>query len=118
MSAASPMAEACVSKTSRRQLVRSRNASVGAGNRFRSEEHTSELQHSQISYAVFCLKKKKTRLATIYATRLINSAFRRLIPREPAVARSSIPLLGDVPAADTYTHRCLSVGRDLRYVGH
>src|SRR5438270_1244749 len=25
----------------------------------RSEEHTSELQHSQISYAVFCLKKKK-----------------------------------------------------------
>src|SRR5256886_4495796 len=63
MSAASPMAEACVSKTSRRQLVRSRNASVGAGNRFRSEEHTSELQHSQISYAVFCLKKKKYRQA-------------------------------------------------------
>src|SRR2546430_8729565 len=28
----------------------------------RSEEHTSELHHSQISYAVFCLKKKKTRL--------------------------------------------------------
>src|SRR5210317_453067 len=28
--------------------------------RFRSEEHTSELQaHSEISYAVFCLKKKK-----------------------------------------------------------
>ena len=27
---------------------------------FRSEEHTSELQsHSFISYAVFCLKKKK-----------------------------------------------------------
>src|SRR2546427_7816596 len=25
----------------------------------RSEEHTSELHHSQISYAVFCLKKKK-----------------------------------------------------------
>src|SRR5689334_23587718 len=24
----------------------------------RSEEHTSELQHSSISYAVFCLKKK------------------------------------------------------------
>src|SRR5206468_4782001 len=24
----------------------------------RSEEHTSELQHDQISYAVFCLKKK------------------------------------------------------------
>src|SRR2546430_4335109 len=27
--------------------------------RQRSEEHTSELHHSQISYAVFCLKKKK-----------------------------------------------------------
>src|SRR2546430_12984173 len=27
----------------------------------RSEEHTSELRHSQISYAVFCLEKKKKR---------------------------------------------------------
>src|SRR5256885_8530177 len=27
----------------------------------RSEEHTSELHHLVISYAVFCLKKKKTR---------------------------------------------------------
>src|SRR5436305_11844333 len=27
--------------------------------RVRSEEHTSELQHVKISYAVFCLKKKK-----------------------------------------------------------
>src|SRR2546426_3868718 len=27
----------------------------------RSEEHTSELQYSQISYAVFCLKKKNNR---------------------------------------------------------
>src|SRR5438309_7371217 len=26
---------------------------------WRSEEHTSELRHSSISYAVFCLKKKK-----------------------------------------------------------
>src|SRR2546430_11895734 len=26
---------------------------------FRSEEHTSNSSHSQISYAVFCLKKKK-----------------------------------------------------------
>src|SRR5205809_2400625 len=30
----------------------------------RSEEHTSELQHGYISYAVFCLKKKKKK--TIY----------------------------------------------------
>src|SRR2546427_2514197 len=28
--------------------------------RGRSEEHTSELQSQSISYAVFCLKKKKT----------------------------------------------------------
>src|SRR5690606_40637383 len=27
----------------------------------RSEEHTSELHHVKISYAVFCLKKKKER---------------------------------------------------------
>src|SRR6266496_4730217 len=27
--------------------------------RSRSEEHTSELRHVEISYAVFCLKKKK-----------------------------------------------------------
>src|SRR5690348_18182612 len=27
----------------------------------RSEEHTSELQYVEISYAVFCLKKKSTR---------------------------------------------------------
>src|SRR5688572_32310924 len=27
----------------------------------RSEEHTSESSHSQISYAVFCLKKKKNK---------------------------------------------------------
>src|SRR3546814_2332335 len=32
----------------------------GAGQRLRSEEHTSELQSlMRISYAVFCLKKKK-----------------------------------------------------------
>src|SRR2546427_790999 len=28
----------------------------------RSEEHTSELQSQSISYAVFCLKKKKNKL--------------------------------------------------------
>src|SRR5210317_1087254 len=33
----------------------------GTGHHARSEEYTSELQsHSEISYAVFCLKKKKT----------------------------------------------------------
>src|SRR3546814_10038796 len=34
------------------------------GGQFRSEEHTSELQSlMRISYAVFCLKKKKEKLA-------------------------------------------------------
>src|SRR3712207_8579035 len=39
----------------------------------RSEEHTSELQHANISYAVFCLKKKKmilSRLPTISMERM------------------------------------------------
>src|SRR2546430_5617542 len=40
--------------------------------RRRSEEHTSELSHSQISYAVFCLKKKKTTpIPTIIQTLLV-----------------------------------------------
>src|SRR3712207_8378923 len=34
---------------------------AGPGGRGRSEEHTSELQHANISYAGFCLKKKKTK---------------------------------------------------------
>src|SRR3546814_1755279 len=38
----------------------------------RSEEHTSELQSlMRISYAVFCLKKKKIKIIIIY--RLINN---------------------------------------------
>src|SRR3712207_8438815 len=32
----------------------------------RSEEHTSELSHANISYAVFCLKKKKKKLITFF----------------------------------------------------
>src|SRR5690349_24234536 len=36
---------------------------IGKGIRgARSEEHTSELQHVEISYAVFCLKKKRKTL--------------------------------------------------------
>src|SRR5205814_4848787 len=46
------------------------------GGSFRSEEHTSEPSHLGISYAVFCLKKKKkskTLLTTIvYHTNLSN----------------------------------------------
>src|SRR3546814_3072368 len=37
---------------------------------YRSEEHTSELQSlMRISYAVFCLKKKKQHTITIYTTK-------------------------------------------------
>src|SRR3546814_1886447 len=47
-------------------------APVAAGTRpqpRRSEEHTSELQSlMRISYAVFCLKKKKTKLHTAMIT--------------------------------------------------
>src|SRR3546814_6883620 len=39
-------------------------------NWYRSEEHTSELQSlMRISYAVFCLKKKKTQITTINITK-------------------------------------------------
>src|SRR3546814_2828218 len=41
----------------------------------RSEEHTSELQSlMRISYAVFCLKKKKTRMSKINDTTRITTA--------------------------------------------
>src|SRR3712207_8150995 len=33
--------------------------------RARSEEHTSESSHANISYAVFCLKKKKNKINTL-----------------------------------------------------
>src|SRR3712207_8609600 len=36
--------------------------------RHRSEEHTSELQHANISYAVFCLKKKNPPLTSSVQT--------------------------------------------------
>src|SRR3546814_10534020 len=45
------------------------NAAVAEGNRvvLRSEEHTSELQAlMRLSYAVFCLKKKKSHKSTNY----------------------------------------------------
>src|SRR3546814_3566469 len=42
---------------------------VNSDDQHRSEEHTSELQSlMRISYAVFCLKKKKTPIQTIYNT--------------------------------------------------
>src|SRR3546814_6173913 len=41
-------------------------AAIRPGAKIRSEEHTSELQSlMRISYAVFCLKKKKTHISSI-----------------------------------------------------
>src|SRR6266478_9627994 len=42
-------------------------------NHERSEEHTSESSHSQISYAVFCLKKKKKKYR-----RLVNNKKKKI----------------------------------------
>src|SRR3546814_9032120 len=43
----------------------------------RSEEHTSELQSlMRISYAVFCLKKKKKHIATSYTQQRDNHIYR------------------------------------------
>src|SRR5207253_10077662 len=48
----SPELTRALARLSRRQCLESRARAR------RSEEHTSELQHVSISYAVFCLKKK------------------------------------------------------------
>src|SRR3546814_8764248 len=46
----------------------------------RSEEHTSELQSlMRISYAVFCLKKKKT---TNLSKKHINTTYKQILQRE------------------------------------
>src|SRR3546814_5462003 len=47
-------------------MVSIRLADNDSGFALRSEEHTSELQSlMRISYAVFCLKKKKTKCTTV-----------------------------------------------------
>src|SRR3712207_7923987 len=45
----------------------------GGGGQLRSEEHTSELRHANISYAVFCLKKKKIKQKSIYKYPIITT---------------------------------------------
>src|SRR5690625_5346836 len=45
--------------TNGRLLKHGLNGNIGLSQNLRSEEHTSELRHVAISYAVFCLKKKK-----------------------------------------------------------
>src|SRR2546427_9519933 len=43
-------------------------ASAATGRSTRSEEHRLNSSHSQISYAVFCLKKKKTNSLVVQLT--------------------------------------------------
>src|SRR5438874_10704418 len=52
----SPPARAGEPPVAPRRRISGRSRSRLAG--WRSEEHTSELSHVEISYAVFCLKKK------------------------------------------------------------
>src|SRR5205807_7343230 len=55
------------SRTSRQTPRRSpRPSGSGRYARWRSEEHTSELSHLVISYAVFCLKKKNGKTDELY----------------------------------------------------
>src|SRR6056300_150727 len=60
----------------------------------RSEEHTSELQsHSEISYAVFCLKKKKTKkkiqILTFYVFSWFGGSRDRRANRFPRLSEPS-----------------------------
>src|SRR5258705_3880869 len=51
----------------------------------RSEEHTSELRHLGISYAVFCLKKKKEkRKTTAYIRNGVSSVHHDYLCRSPS----------------------------------
>src|SRR3546814_8455364 len=66
---------------SRRSIVRAEVGSVPAC-RVRSEEHTSELQSlMRISYAIFCLKKKKNK-NEIQPIRINNSDKLSKIPTQ------------------------------------
>ena len=57
-------------------LRKTAQANLQGINKTRSEEHTSELQsHSFISYAVFCLKKKKKNILIIMGKTTINYTY-------------------------------------------
>src|SRR3546814_4719327 len=79
--------EPCRSGHRRRKRRHNSRAATGAsiraetGRRGRSEEHTSELQSlMRISYAVFCLKKKKTK------TKLNQHTQKSSIINKPSIA--------------------------------
>src|SRR5688572_20453111 len=86
-----------------------RPTTIGA----RSEEHTSELQHSQISYAVFCLKKKiqpdrceVRRFAGSIPSS--NESSELLIPALPIHRWRSLARYGEPVHPDAAVHPCRS----------
>src|SRR6056300_205731 len=69
----------------------------------RSEEHTSELQsHSEISYAVFCLKKKKVRQISA------KNTFQKSVTKHKALKKGFF--FNDTATTEIYTnHNTLSL---------
>src|SRR5881296_4035266 len=64
-----------------------RSAPASSRRAARSEEHTSELQsHSNISYAVFCLKKKNKTKTKSNSTQLYNKRNNKL-PKQMTITR-------------------------------
>src|SRR3989454_4146718 len=82
----------------------------------RSEEHTSELQHGYISYAVFCLKKKKVKVKGLEKKRRLGTrGHTRHLPHAPARnVRQRI-----VPGVQPFDHRraLKRRHRQVRYTG-
>src|SRR6056300_927374 len=73
-----------------------------------SEEHTSELQpHSEISYAVFCLKKKKIQsILSSDGKILFRSSWpiRPLVMQMMAIFRSCFFFFNDTATTEIYTN--------------
>src|SRR3546814_7529979 len=64
-----------------RPTFRRKKPNCSAGRRNRSEEHTSELQSlMRISYAVFCLKKKKAKHRTKQLQRTSDTNYEQKKP--------------------------------------
>src|SRR5207244_5291922 len=77
------------------------SAPARTGTELRSEEHTSELSHQIISYAVFCLKKSNEREA--YRSSEHTRAKRRDHTRTPD-ATASAPNADNLPGANAQEH--------------
>src|SRR3546814_6449534 len=90
----------------RRQLLRAARRRA-----HRSEEHTSELQSlMRISYAVFCLKKKKKQLQTDIITKEVNIAYL------PLHYQTHIKILQRTKVIIFYTYILSLITKYTRYV--